>query len=78
MTNITLQHPTTLTSFARAVVFSNIESVLYFFEKPYKWQKEFDKWIELGQPTSVADDNWEAWQDFLTGGVEAGTEDNGD
>lgn len=53
-------------AFARAVGFGDVETALYFFEKPWKWQEEFDAWTSLGQPTSEADANWEKWQTVLT------------
>ena len=39
--------------------FMDTSSVIYFFEKPWKWNKERDNWIELGRPDSkkIIDDD---------------------
>ena len=42
----------------RAGVLDTVDDVLYFFEKPWKWDNEYDKWVEFGQPLDEHDDNW--------------------
>lgn len=64
-TNIAVEPLAKLVSLARVIGFEDVESVLYFFDKPHKWQAEFDKWNELDQPTSEADQAWEDWQAYL-------------
>ena len=32
-----------------------IDRVLYYFEKPWKWSGEHDRWIALGRPIGLSD-----------------------
>lgn len=34
------------------------DDVMYFFEKPHKWQPEYEIWREQDEPT-MHDENWE-------------------
>jgi hypothetical protein len=54
--------------FAEVVVFGHVlvttnelddaRSVLDYFEKPHKWQPEYELWIEAGRPREASDAGW--------------------
>jgi hypothetical protein len=35
--------------------------LLYFLEKPWKWQDEYERWCSAGMPSSSDAETWEAW-----------------
>jgi hypothetical protein len=53
-------------AFARVLVesgqVSDTEDVLYFYEKPHKWDEEYDLWVRFGRPTV---DDEVVWNSFL-------------
>jgi hypothetical protein len=53
-----------LASFADALDEANewddVEELLYYIEKPFKWNTEHEKWEEFGNPYSED----EGWTDF--------------
>lgn len=50
-------------SFARAMkeLYASDFDWLYFLEKPYKWARQFEVWVEHGRP---ADDSEPQWDHF--------------
>ena len=49
------------TVLADVFILQDAESVLYFFEKPWKWTDEYRLWQSYGFP---ANDEGEAWARF--------------
>lgn len=47
--------------------FDNPNEVLYYFEKPYKWDKEHDQWTEFEEPYDEDDENWGDFIEYLDG-----------
>ena len=35
--------------------FATIDDVLYFFEKPYKWTVERERWLAMGKPEPMTE-----------------------
>lgn len=56
-------------AFARVLVDSDAvqsaHDLLYFYEKPWKWDREYDLWIESGKPTTEDAEGWEAFYDAV-------------
>lgn len=44
--------------------FDDVSELLYYIEKPYKWDTEHDKWEEMGNPSSD-DDEWDEFKAIL-------------
>ena len=44
---------------------SSAQDILYFFEKPWKWEPEHQIWVDCGRPDSAEDEGWEAFLDQL-------------
>lgn len=48
-----------LTAFASVLIdlgtFERPKDVLYFFEKPWKWEPEWERWVALGKPLDLDD-----------------------
>lgn len=36
--------------------FEDVSAVLYYFEKPWKWTGERDRWVEIGSPSKPDED----------------------
>lgn len=45
--------------------FDNPSEVLYYFEKPYKWDREHETWSEMGEPYDDGDDSWSEFVEYL-------------
>jgi hypothetical protein len=39
----------------------DISNVLYFFEKPWKWESEYESWRAAGSPSDHTDGAWDAF-----------------
>jgi hypothetical protein len=37
------------------------QSVLYYFEKPWKWDNEHDAWVKRGQPIEAGQHDWDGF-----------------
>lgn len=37
----------------------DISNALYFFEKPWKWEPEYERWRQLGSPTDPSESGWD-------------------
>jgi hypothetical protein len=50
-------------SFARAMheLHGSTFDLLYFLEKPHKWQNDYEHWLSKGGPASDSHESWDAW-----------------
>jgi hypothetical protein len=60
-----------LVLFARVLcdleMFATIDDLLYFLEKPWKWDEEHDFWNEAGRPTYDEGENWQIFYEEFRG-----------
>ena len=53
------EHQAEVLTFARVLhsggEFETVEDALYFIEKPWKWDAEHTRWIDLGAPLQIAE-----------------------
>lgn len=46
-----------------AALLADLAEVFDYFEKPYKWQVEYDAWVDMDKPTHDSDPS--QWSDFI-------------
>jgi hypothetical protein len=44
-----------------AGVLHDVGGVLDYFEKPWKWNREYNLWHQVGEPTEDNPDSWDAF-----------------
>lgn len=44
-----------------AGVFTSRIDLLEYFEKPHKWEKEYEEWVRLDKPTTDREHQWQAF-----------------
>lgn len=65
------QHSDERNTFARVLVEAglvpDVDGILDFYEKPYKWDDDYALWVRFGRPTSDDEIVWEKFVDEVIG-----------